>query len=57
MVDGEGRVRRVDVTSGLRLGEKVEVLKGLEDGQQVVTRGFLNLKPGMPVRRVERPAT
>jgi len=57
VVDGESRVQRVDVTSGLRLGEKVEVLKGLEDGQQVVTRGFLNLKPGMPVRRVERPAT
>jgi membrane fusion protein (multidrug efflux system) len=57
VVNGEGRAQRVDVTSGLRLGEKVEILKGLEDGQQVVTRGFLNLKPGMPVKRVERSAS
>jgi membrane fusion protein (multidrug efflux system) len=54
VVDGEGRAQRVDVTSGLRLGEKVEIRQGLEDGQQVVTRGFLNLIPGMPVKRVER---
>jgi hypothetical protein len=44
----------VNVTSGLRLGEKVEIRQGLEDGQQVVTRGFLNLIPGKPVKRVER---
>jgi membrane fusion protein (multidrug efflux system) len=54
VVDGEGRVQRVNVTSGLRLGEKVEIRQGLEDGQQVVTRGFLNLIPGKSVRRVER---
>jgi len=54
VVDGEGRAQRVDVTSGLRLGEKVEIRQGLEDGQQVVTRGFLNLIPGKPVKRVER---
>ena len=54
VVDDEGRVLRVDVTSGLRLGEKVEIRQGLVDGQQVVTRGFLNLIPGMPVKRVER---
>jgi membrane fusion protein (multidrug efflux system) len=57
VVDDAGRAQRVDVTSGLRLGEKVEILKGLEDGQQVVTRGFLNLTPGMPVKRVERAAS
>ena len=54
VVDGEGRAQRVNVTSGLRLGEKVEIRQGLEDGQQVVTRGFLNLIPGKPVKRVER---
>jgi membrane fusion protein (multidrug efflux system) len=53
VVDGEGRAQRVNVTSGLRLGEKVEIRQGLEDGQQVVTRGFLNLIPGKPVKRVE----
>ena len=54
IVDGEGRAQHVDVTSGLRLGEKVEIRQGLEDGQQVVTRGFLDLIPGKPVKRVER---
>jgi membrane fusion protein (multidrug efflux system) len=54
IVDGEGRAQRVDVISGLRLGEKVEIRQGLEDGQQVVTRGFLNLIPDQPVKRVER---
>jgi membrane fusion protein (multidrug efflux system) len=54
VVDDKGRAQRVDVTSGLRLGEKVEIRQGLEDGQQVVTRGFLNLIPGKPVKRVER---
>jgi RND family efflux transporter MFP subunit len=54
VVDDEGRAQRVDVTSGLRLGEKVEIRQGLEDGQQVITRGFLNLIPGKPVKRVER---
>jgi membrane fusion protein (multidrug efflux system) len=54
IVDSEGRAQRVDVSSGLRLGEKVEIRQGLEDGQQVVTRGFLNLIPGKPVKRVER---
>jgi membrane fusion protein (multidrug efflux system) len=54
VVDDEGRAQRVDVTSGLRLGEKVEIRQGLKDGQQVVTRGFLNLIPGKPVKRVER---
>ena len=54
ILDDEGRARRVDVTSGLRLAEKVEIRQGLEDGQQVVTRGFLGLIPGKPVKRVER---
>jgi membrane fusion protein (multidrug efflux system) len=54
VVDDAGRAQRVNVTSGLRLGEKVEIRQGLEDRQQVVTRGFLNLIPGKPVKRVER---
>jgi membrane fusion protein (multidrug efflux system) len=54
IVNGGGQAQRVDVTSGLRLGEKVEIRQGLADGQQVVTRGFLNLIPGKPVKRVDR---
>jgi membrane fusion protein (multidrug efflux system) len=54
VVDAEGRAQRVDVISGLRLAERVEIRQGLQDGQQVVTRGFLDLMPGKPVKRVER---
>jgi membrane fusion protein (multidrug efflux system) len=54
ILDGEGRAQRVEVSSGLRLAEKVEITQGLEDGQQVITRGFLGLISGKPVKRVER---
>lgn len=44
------RVKRTSVTSGLRIGEKVEVLQGLEAGQSIVTRGFLDLTDNKQVK-------
>jgi hypothetical protein len=52
VLDAESRAQRVDVESGLRLADKVEIRQGLQDGQQVVTRGFLGLKPGQAVKPV-----
>ncbi|MFZ9855168.1 MAG: efflux RND transporter periplasmic adaptor subunit [Limisphaerales bacterium] len=37
------------VRTGLRLAGKVEVLKGLADGQSVVTEGLQKLRPGAPI--------
>ncbi|KAA0874323.1 efflux RND transporter periplasmic adaptor subunit [Nitrincola tapanii] len=37
------------VTTGLRLADQIEVLSGLEPGEQVVVRGFFGLRPGQKV--------
>jgi membrane fusion protein (multidrug efflux system) len=47
VADGKAQVRRV--RSGLRLGDQVEALEGLEDGDRVVVRGFLDLTAGKSV--------
>jgi membrane fusion protein (multidrug efflux system) len=46
-------VRRVDVRSGQRLAQRVEVLEGLSVGEQVVLKGFLGLTDGKQVEPVE----
>ena len=41
--------QQVFVTTGATRGDQVAILKGLEEGQQVVTSGQLKLKNGTPV--------
>ena len=50
VLDEEGRAQRVDVSSGLRLAENIEIKEGLEDGQQVIIKGFLGLSSGKTVK-------
>lgn len=50
----DGKVHRAGVASGLRLADRVEIRAGLERGAKVVVKGFLGLKPGQPVKPVER---
>ena len=52
ILDSESKAQRVNVKSGLRLAELVEITEGLEDDQQVVTKGFLDLAPGKLVKPV-----
>jgi RND family efflux transporter MFP subunit len=47
---GDGKVAPVDVTVGARSGDSVEILSGLEDGDQVVLDGASRLRPGQRVR-------
>lgn len=54
VLDSESKAQRVEVQSGLRLAEKIEIRDGLEDGQQVITKGFLGLAPGKQVQPVKR---
>jgi membrane fusion protein (multidrug efflux system) len=54
ILGSDGKAQRVDVKSGLRLAEKIEILEGLQDGQQVITKGFLGLVPGKQVKPVSR---
>lgn len=53
-VIANGAARRHAVQSGLHLGDRVELLSGVEPGTQVVTRGFLGLTDGRPVRVVHK---
>jgi RND family efflux transporter MFP subunit len=48
-------VKRV-VESGLRIADDIEILSGLEAGEQVVTRGFLGLAEGKAIKNVTQPA-
>ncbi len=51
VVDGQAQVRRM--RSGLRLGDQVETLEGVQDGDKVVVRGFLDLSSGKSVSVTE----
>lgn len=51
----DGAVHRVDVQSGLRLADKVEIRSGLAAGAQVVVKGFIGLAPGQKVKPVDAP--
>ena len=51
-VDGDNRTEQISVRSGHRLGDRVEVVEGLDVGEQVVMRGFLGLKSGATVTPV-----
>lgn len=54
ILGSDGKAQRVYVKSGLRLAEKIEILEGLQDGQLVITKGFLGLSPGKQVKPVNR---
>ena len=51
VVDGD-TVARVEVESGQRLADQVELRRGVLPGAQVVTRGFIGLAAGTRVRPV-----
>ena len=51
----EEKAERVVVRSGRRLADQVEMLEGLEPGDQVVVRGFLGLSAGKRVTPVDMP--
>jgi len=52
VVDKNNKVIRQSIVSGLRLTDRLEVIDGLQPGQQVVKKGFLGLAAGDKVKRV-----
>ncbi|HUG13105.1 MAG TPA: efflux RND transporter periplasmic adaptor subunit [Opitutaceae bacterium] len=53
-MEGKAQVRVVE--TGLRLDRDVQITSGLRSGDELITSGQLQLRPGMPVRPVERAA-
>jgi membrane fusion protein (multidrug efflux system) len=53
IVDADNMAQRVDVKTGLRLADRIEVTEGLQDGQRVIIKGFLNLAAGKKVKPVD----
>lgn len=57
ILDSESKAQRVNVKSGLRLAELIEITESLEEGQQVITKGFLDLTSGKAVKPVNIDST
>ncbi|MCW8917210.1 MAG: efflux RND transporter periplasmic adaptor subunit [Gammaproteobacteria bacterium] len=57
MVNGDNRVARRAVVSGLHFDERVEILDGLRAGERIVTRGFLGLSEGSTVAAASAAVT
>jgi membrane fusion protein (multidrug efflux system) len=55
-IDDQGFARRASVHTGLQLGDKLQILKGLTEGEQVVLSGLLNIKEGEKVNIVKPQA-
>jgi membrane fusion protein (multidrug efflux system) len=49
LIDNQQTVHRTPVISGIHLGDAVEIINGVTEGQRVVSNGFLGLSDGMPV--------
>ncbi|MDO6564818.1 efflux RND transporter periplasmic adaptor subunit [Amphritea sp. 1_MG-2023] len=54
IIDRDNKVQIRSLETGLKTGEQIEILTGLQPEEQVITRGFTNLKPGMQVTVVNR---
>jgi membrane fusion protein (multidrug efflux system) len=46
----KGVVTPVEVKTGIRTADEVEIIEGLQAGDTVITSGILQLRPGAPVQ-------
>ena len=51
-LDADSKALNTPVITGLQIGDEIEIIDGVKDGEQVVSRGFLGLKSGKTVRVV-----
>ena len=52
-INSESKAIRTAVTIGLQIGESIEIIDGIDDGDEIVAKGFLGLKSGKTVRIVK----
>ena len=57
VIDSDGKAQRRQVTLGIRRAGKVEIHQGLSAGEQVITQGYMNLRPGSPVAAPTSPSS
>lgn len=50
----DGKVEEVEVRTGIRTSNKVQVIEGLERGDLVLTTGLLQARPGMDINIVDQ---
>jgi len=50
IVDADNKVQRQTVRSGQRFADRIEIIEGIEEGQIVVIKGFLDLQAGKRVQ-------
>ncbi|MEW8079789.1 MAG: efflux RND transporter periplasmic adaptor subunit [Candidatus Thiodiazotropha endolucinida] len=51
-LDERQQAQRAPIKSGIRIADRIEIVQGLETGDRIVTKGFLELEPGMKVEPV-----
>lgn len=54
-ISEETKAIRTAVTIGLQIGDSIEIIDGVNDGDNIVGKGFLGLKSGKKVRIVKTP--
>jgi len=52
----DGKAKRINITTGIQSGELIEVLNGLTENQQIISKGFFGLKDGKSVTRISPPS-
>lgn len=50
IVDSEGKARKKEVETGLSTDEEVEIISGVEEGTEIITKGIMGLKEGQKIR-------
>ena len=55
-VVNDGRAQEREVKLGSRLPGQVEIVRGLDAGEEIVTQGVQRLRDGLPVRMANAPA-
>jgi hypothetical protein len=46
---GEAVARYIPVKTGLQLGQRIQIVNGVESGDRIVSKGFLELRDGKQV--------
>ena len=55
VISADNKAELKTIKKGNQLGQLTEVVSGLNEGEKVITEGFLKVKPGMTVIPVEMP--